>query len=739
MNRSAVFVKKSLKFKLVALSIFNVAILGLSSMEVIHYLVESQKSAKMENFETSARGLSDGIGAQFYERYGDIQTFAMNPSLQSQNRQVIIDTLNSYVSMYGIYDLILIVDSKGHLVASNSKSSDGKGIHTSPLYSVDYSNTPWFKAVMAGKFTEDKEKGFSGTYFEDVHLESNEVLGKKRIETSFSAPVKNARGEVVGVISTRAGTRWIEAAIRETYEGLKKAGYPHSLLSLMGKDGTLLFEYASDKGQDLKSDEDQVLTFNLVASGNEAAKRAMSGESGHRVQKNTRTGDLQVVGYGPIESDKFIDKIGWSVLVRDSTQEVFLNANRAQQRFYIFFSILLAVTSLISYFFAQRLSQNLGALASRLNVGSSEVSSAATSVSKSSGDLSDAIAKQASAIQETAASIDEVSSMVKKSADNASQSQKVSRSSRETAEMGQQSLQEMIQSIHEISQSSTAIMKQVEDGNRQISEIAKVIAEIGNKTKVINDIVFQTKLLSFNASVEAARAGEHGKGFAVVAEEVGNLAQMSGNAAKEISSMLDSSIQKVESIINETKAKVEHLVVDSRQKVDLGTKIAQKCNDSLSGILVAVRDVDGMVGEISTASNEQSQGISEINKAINQLDEATQKTSGVAQNAASSAVHLSSQAVQFQKVVEDLFSLINGNGGNGEYGPTKTQKDNPSQRVEANPSKVIPFSAKTKPQTAGSPIKTQKSVTLRKAVGAQSSPMIGKSVPSKDDARFVDI
>ena len=72
-----------------------------------------------------------------------------------------------------------------------------------------------------------------------------------------------------------------------------------------------------------------------------------------------------------------------------------------------------------------------------------------------------------------------------------------------------------------------------------------LISEIGNKTKVINDIVFQTKLLSFNASVEAARAGEHGKGFSVVAEEVGNLAHMSGNSAKEITQLLESSINRV--------------------------------------------------------------------------------------------------------------------------------------------------------------------------------------------------
>ncbi|MHA0111674.1 methyl-accepting chemotaxis protein, partial [Klebsiella pneumoniae] len=80
-----------------------------------------------------------------------------------------------------------------------------------------------------------------------------------------------------------------------------------------------------------------------------------------------------------------------------------------------------------------------------------------------------------------------------------------------------------------------------EDANSQLQSISNIIGEISAKTNIINDIVFKTQLLSFNASIEAARAGQHGRGFAVVAEEVGNLAQMSGNAAKEIRALLEDS------------------------------------------------------------------------------------------------------------------------------------------------------------------------------------------------------
>ena len=175
-----------------------------------------------------------------------------------------------------------------------------------------------------------------------------------------------------------------------------------------------------------------------------------------------------------------------------------------------------------------------------------------------------------------------------------------------------------------------AIEGQVETSNNELTEITKVIYEIASKTKIINDIVFQTKLLSFNASVEAARAGEHGKGFAVVAEEVGNLAQMSGQAAKEIAQMVDGSIKKVDKIIKDTKSKVGNLITMGKEKVDAGITTARRCNDVLDSILKNVEDMNQMIGEMATSSSEQAKGVDEISKAMNQVEVVTQGNSTAA-------------------------------------------------------------------------------------------------------------
>ena len=227
---------------------------------------------------------------------------------------------------------------------------------------------------------------------------------------------------------------------------------------------------------------------------------------------------------------------------------------------------------------------------------SREVSDAATTLSSSSN-------QQAAALQQTAASIEEVNAMVGRTSENATKSNEVSISSYQAALNGKKVVDTMIQMIEAVTQGNDDIMRQIETSNRQISEIVSVISEIGNKTQVINDIVFQTRLLSFNASVEAARAGEHGKGFAVVAGEVGNLAQMSGNAAKEISDMLEGSIEKVQGIVQDTRGKVEKLATVSKERVVNSSETARRCGAMLDDIVSELAEVKGRVGEIERSGD----------------------------------------------------------------------------------------------------------------------------------------
>lgn len=325
-------------------------------------------------------------------------------------------------------------------------------------------------------------------------------------------------------------------------------------------------------------------------------------------------------------------------------------------------SIFGITASLISgLLFAAKLSKSLNDVVNNLKKSAESVSSTSNQIAHSSEELSQATTEQAASLQETSSSIEEINSMILSNTANAKQSKQASESSLSSAERGKAVVTEMIEAIGRIDSSNNNITIQISENNKEIEDIVKLISEIGNKTKVINDIVFQTKLLSFNASVEAARAGENGKGFAVVAEEVGNLAAMSGAAAVEISSMLEASIQKVEYIVQNSKDKIGKLMNEGKQNVDSGRNIAKECGLVLSEIVTSVALVTNAVSEISTASQEQSQGVSEVTKAISQLDQVTQENSKNSAESAHSASSLSEQAERLANLVNELVFVVDGN------------------------------------------------------------------------------
>lgn len=303
--------------------------------------------------------------------------------------------------------------------------------------------------------------------------------------------------------------------------------------------------------------------------------------------------------------------------------------------------ILLSIcllTSGVIYVITNMLSKRVKDIVTRLVSESGAVTNSSVEISSSSNELSIASSQSASSLQETVSSIDEISSMVERNSDTAQKSSSVSEESNKAAGQGKKTIDNMISSIEEIAES-----------NNEISKIVEVISEIGEKTKVINDIVFQTKLLSINASVEAARAGEHGKGFAVVAEEVGNLASVSGEAALDITTLLDSSIANVKDIVEKTKSRVE-----------IGKQTAGQCRSVFDEILSNANQVNELIAAISTASQEQSIGVREVTKAMQQLDQVTHQNSTIASSNSHLANQIKKQAAHLNDITVELRQLVSG-------------------------------------------------------------------------------
>lgn len=410
-----------------------------------------------------------------------------------------------------------------------------------------------------------------------------------------------------------------------------------------------------------------------------------------------------------------------SPFLSERGEQVFTNLMSLS--FYVFGGglILSMVVSGMVYAFFTRLSSNLATITQGLKEETSQIVDTSSNMAAVAGRLSEASTQQAASLQETVASLDEISAMITRNADSASTSAKMSEQSTIIAQKGKEKTEQMMESINSIASGNDEIILQMQKSNSQISEIVKVIQNIGLKTQIINDIVFQTKLLSFNASVEAARAGEHGKGFSVVAEEVGNLASMSGKAATEITAMLNDSVKHVTDIVEGTKGLMENLIRQSREKVDFGTETAKQCKEALDEILVNVSSVNEMVREISTASQEQSTGVIEVNKAMSELDQVTQSNSGIAHDSSKSANGLSQQAERLNFFVSEL-TRISGGGA-----PAPAKKKEVSKPVVDN---VVPFK---QPEKAVVQAFEEEAVPMKKVVGMEFE------APRSDDSRFEDI
>jgi methyl-accepting chemotaxis protein len=260
-----------------------------------------------------------------------------------------------------------------------------------------------------------------------------------------------------------------------------------------------------------------------------------------------------------------------------------------------------------------KMNDSLVSIVGQVRHTSDSIATGSSQIATGNADLSQRTEEQASNLQQTAASMEELTSTVKNNADTAHKAAELAGAANIAAVQGGTVVGQVI-----------GTMDAITDSSKKISDI------IG----VIDGIAFQTNILALNAAVEAARAGEQGRGFAVVASEVRSLAQRSAEAAKQI----------------------KGLITESVEKVQAGSAQVGQAGRSMDDIVAQVRRVSELIGEISSATQEQTQGIGQVGDAVAQLDQVTQQNAALVEESAAAAESLSQQATKLVQAVS-MFTL----------------------------------------------------------------------------------
>ena len=483
--------------------------------------------------------------------------------------------LRNFLKEFGFYDIFLVDIDSGNIVYSVFKEID----FATSLLSGPYSKTNFGEVFRNAR--DLKNKG------EFVVVDYNSYFPSYEAPASFIAAPIFKGNKKIGVLIFQMPIERLNR-IMEERSGMGETGETYLVGSdyLMRSDSFLKKETHSTENSFRNPERGKLISKSI--------KKALKKEIGFLEEKDYLGNDV-LVSYASVDMAK---NITWALIAKINEKEAYSSIYKLKTTIIWAIITLAALIFILGYYFSNSITMPVQEISRSIEKEAQDISNISKEIGNSSDELSQSSEIQSTAIHQTIVNMVHFSDMLSSSNKTLSSGLELAQSGEASATNGIKVIEKMLTAMNEIQRS-----------NQKLQAIVRAINRIRKETLVIDEIVSETRLLSFNASIEAARAGEHGKGFSLIAEEVGNLAKISGNASLEIKKILNESTRQVGEVVEVNKSKVDDGRIISRQCEE----VFQETTDYLKRILSSVET-------INKATRQQEAGITETNNYMSEME-----------------------------------------------------------------------------------------------------------------------